>query len=160
MGHDGPQPHVGDEDGAHKLPSDILTSDITVKPVPGAIVCCGVFGLFDHTGIWIDDDLIVELHGTGLVKAVSQARFLNNRSGESMFVACDSKGQPLIVEQSCERSANEVYNYREYELNENNCYRFTWFCITGEDTKVKSFDDFNNAIAKLHGKKVYWDKAL
>ena len=41
--------HLDEGKGAAKLPSEILTSDITVTPQPGSIVCCSVFGAFDHT---------------------------------------------------------------------------------------------------------------
>lgn len=153
-------PHVNGKNGAVKLPSEILTSDITVKPVPGAIVSCSVFSAFDHTGIWMENNVIVELHGTGLIKAVSPQRFLNNRSGSAMFVACDSQGEPLVADETMGRAANEIYNYWQYDMVKNNCYRFCWQCISGDDRKVATFTEFNNALAQLHGKKVYWDKAL
>lgn len=159
MGRDDIDPHVGDKNGAEKLPSEVLTSDILVKPVPGSIVCCSVFSAFDHTGIWLDEDTIVELHGSGLIKAVSHKRFLHNRSGNAIFVACDSKGTPLIVEGTPQRTAAEVFSYREYDLLKNNCYRFSWYCVSGEEKQLGSFSDFNNVLAKHHGKKIYWDRA-
>lgn len=159
MSLDDVEPHVGDKDGAQKMPSEVLTSDIQVKPVPGCLVCCSVYSAFDHTGIWLDDDTIVELHGSGLIKAISSQRFLNNRSGNAIFVACDSKGTPLVVDGTIERAADQVFNYREYDVLKNNCYRFSWYCLTGEEQIISSFDKFNNALAKLHGKKIYWDQA-
>lgn len=157
---DEPEPHIGDKEGAVKLPSEILTSNFSAEPVPGSIVCCSVFSAFDHTGIWLEDGLIVELHGTGLIKAVSRDRFLHNRSGNALFVACDSQGVPLVVEGTAQRAAKEVYNFRDYDVTKNNCHRFSWFCVTGVDEKISRFGDFNNAIARLHGKKVYWDKVV
>ncbi len=146
-------------EAALKLPSEVLTSDILVKPVPGAIVSCSVFSAFDHTGIWLDEQTIVELHGTGLIKGVTPARFLSKRSGNAIFVACDSKGEPLTIAGAFERSVGEIYNFREYDFIDNNCYRFTWYCASGEDKVIKSFNDFNRTLAQHHGKTVYWDRA-
>ena len=42
-------------------PSDFLVSEQSVIPKVGAIVCCGIGGVLDHTGIWLGDNLIVEL---------------------------------------------------------------------------------------------------
>lgn len=153
-----PEPYRTGENNATKLPSDILTSNMHAKPVPGAIVCCSVFSAFDHTGIWIDDDLIVELHGTGLIKGVSVNRFLDDRSGSNVFVACDSLGEPLVVGDTAKRAGDEVMSYWDYDVFDNNCYRFTWQCITGDNRTVKDFAQFNDLLAKLHEKKVYWDK--
>ena len=151
-------PYDGGEEGGVKMPSDVLTSDTVVKPVPGTVVCCGVFGAFDHTGIWVEDDLIVELHGSGLIKAVSVARFLDNRSGVDIFAACDSTGEPLVIKGTSERALEQVFTYWKYEVRDNNCHRFVWQCISGEDRRVPDFADFNQLVAKQHNKMVYWDK--
>jgi hypothetical protein len=154
------QCHDEDKNGAVKWPSEISTSTVTVKPIPGSIVCCSVFSAFDHTGIWMQNNMIVELHGTGLIKAVSPQRFLNNRSGNTLFVACDSLAKPLLVEGTVQRASEQIYNYWDYDMLKNNCHRFSWLCVTGEDKKISSFTEFNNALAKHHQRKVYWDAAL
>ena len=156
--HTEPEPYRVGESSAPKLPSDVVTSFISAKPVPGAVVCCSVFEAFDHTGIWVDDDLIVELHGNGLIKGVSVKRFLENRSGEQVFVACDSLGEPLVVSGSVSRATKELLNYWPYDVRDNNCYRFTWQCVSGESQRVVDFSDLNDLLAKLHHKRVYWDK--
>ena len=153
-----PEPYRIGEDNATKLPSDILTSSMSARPVPGAIVCCSVFKAFDHTGIWVDDDLIIELHGTGLIRGVSVSRFLDDRSGSNVFVACDSLGEPLALEETAVRAAQELMNYWDYDVLDNNCYRFTWQCISGDNTVVRDFSQLNDLLAKLHDRKVYWDK--
>lgn len=156
--HDEPLPHDDDKNGSVKMPSEILTSDFTAKLMPGTIVSCSVFNAFDHIGIWLEPDIIVELHGTGLIKAVSHARFLNNRSGNTLFAACDSKGQVLVVPQTLQRATKEIFNYWSYDVRKNNCYRFSWYCITGESKVISSFTQFNDQLAKYHKKKIYWDK--
>ncbi|NQZ06173.1 MAG: hypothetical protein HRT35_03340 [Algicola sp.] len=162
--HDEPEPHFLGENrgknGAAKMPSDILTDTTGVKPVPGSIVCCCVFNVLDHTGIWLENNVIVELWGKGMIRAVSPERFLHDRSGSNMFVACDSKGNPLVAEQTTLRAKEKIFSEWNYDLIDNNCHRFGWYCITGEDRKISSFTDFNDALAGLHHKKIYWDKAL
>lgn len=153
-----PEPYRLGENNTTKLPSDILTSTMSAKPVPGSVVCCSVFSAFDHTGIWVDDGLIVELHGTGLIKGVSVKRFLEDRSGSNVFIACDSLGEPLVIGDAVSRASDELMNYWAYDVFDNNCYRFTWQCISGENRVVKDFPQFNDLLAKLHEKKVYWDK--
>ena len=82
-------------------PSDLFKNEQNVKPIFGAIVYCGIAGVLDHTGIWLDDNTIVELDGNGLIKPISSQRFLAERSGKQIFIACDSLAQPL----SCEIAA-------------------------------------------------------
>ena len=37
-----------------------------VNPLPGTIICCFVYGVIEHTGIWLDDHTLIELHGNFL----------------------------------------------------------------------------------------------
>ena len=116
-------------------PSDLLLgmdseNVIEVEPEVGAIVCCGLGRIFDHTGIYIGDDTIVELAGSGLVKAVSMKRFLAERSGENIFIACDSNAKPLVNDLAAQKASEQVFNYYEYDVINNNCHRFIWQCFT------------------------------
>lgn len=141
-----------------KSPSDNYASNIRVTPEAGSIVCCGVYGVLDHTGIWIDRDTIIELSNSGLVKAVSAERFLNERSGDNIFVACDHEHKPIVVKETIERAINTVFTYRGYDVFENNCHRFVHYCITGEEREITRFQSLNDAIFKLRDKNIYWDK--
>jgi hypothetical protein len=79
-----------------------------VKPEIGAIVCCGVGGILDHTGIWVGDNTIVELDGNGLIKAISVQRFTKKRSGKHNFIACDSTAKPI----ASELAQQQIFQYR------------------------------------------------
>lgn len=138
-------------------PSEILPSERYAELVPGAIVCCEVFEAFIHTGIVIDQHTIVELHGNGLIRAISPQRFLAQRSGEHIFIACDQQGDPLVVEAATNRAAGDVYTHYAYDLFNANCYRHTWRWLTGEDKGIGSFEDFNRLFSKLHNQPIYWD---
>jgi hypothetical protein len=104
--------------------------------INGAIVCCG---------IWCDG-AIIELRGNGLIRAISPERFIQDRSGDQIYIACNDKSQPLINENSLARATSKLYQYSEYHLIKNNCHRFVWQCISGESRPLTSFLELNNAL--------------
>ena len=147
-----------DKTGVKKLPSDTYSSNTFVTPMPGSIVCCEVYNMLDHTGIWIDENSIIELSNSGLVKAVSTQRFLDERSGENMFVACDDQHVPIIIDGCEQRAINQIFSYREYDVINNNCHRFVNSCLSGQDIELTTFATLNKQLAKLSQKNIYWDK--
>ncbi|WP_133309330.1 hypothetical protein [Parashewanella curva] len=140
-------------------PSLVHSSNKKVVPTQGAIVCCHVYGLVCHVGIWCDD-AIIELHGSGLVRVVSTERFLKQRSGETIYVACNNKAIPISCASAAERAKAQVYYYREYELLANNCYRFIWYCLSGQETQISSFTALNEKLANYFQQDIYWDELL
>lgn len=129
-----------------------------VIPEPGSIVCCYVFGVIEHTGIWLGDDCLVELHGSGLVRAVSIKRFLAGRTGSQIYLACNHQHQPLVSEAALERAQQAIYQYREYDLFDNNCHRFVWSCISGHEISIQSFNELNQQLAAYFNQGIYWDE--
>lgn len=141
-----------------KRPSDTYDSGRFVSPNPGAVVCCEIYNCVDHTGIWIDQDTIIELSENGLVKAVSYERFLTDRSGANMYVACDNLHQPIIISGAAERAVNHIFTYRDYDVIDNNCHRFVSFCLSGIDTKLTLFSALNDQISLQAKKTIFWDR--
>ena len=148
------------ESGMAKSPSDVLPGDTLVNLAPGSVVCCGIYGVFQHTGIYVGDDTIIELHGSGLVKGMSLRRFLDQRSGSQIFVAADSKGQALTERSAIDVASALLYSYSDYDVLNNNCHRFTWACISGNDSPVTTFGDLNQLLSRHFDRQVYWDVAL
>ena len=143
-------------------PSDMLLSMasgnvVKVEPEIGAIVCCGLGGILDHTGIYIGDNTIVELSGNGLVKAISMNRFIAERSGKQIFIACDSLEQPLVSVSAAQKATEQVFNYYEYDVINNNCHRFIWECFTQRDSNFTTFKALNYRLAKYYNRVIYWD---
>jgi hypothetical protein len=126
-----------------------------VAPVDGAIVCCGIYQVFEHTGIWIEDH-IVELKGNGLIRGISPQRFLDNRSGEKIFIACDSEGSPLTDNNAMHRASERLYEYADYHLLKNNCHRFVSECLTGQSADITSFTDFNHILFAHFDTSIHW----
>lgn len=86
-----------------------------ISPINGSIVCCGIYGVFEHTGIWCDGT-IIELRGNGLVRAISPERFIEDRTGDQIFIACDNDCAPLIDPITIERASAKLYQYSEYHV--------------------------------------------
>ncbi len=144
--------------GVEKFPSEVFQTTTYAQIAPGSMVCCGLGGVLEHTGILIDDETIVELHGDGLIKAISPRRFLKERSGNEIFVACDSQGKAIGTELCAMRAVKQVMTYQDYHIINNNCHRFVWQCISGRNEPVTTFHQLNTLFSKRFDRKIYWDK--
>ena len=138
-------------------PSDILGSEQEVSPAFGAVVCCGIGGVLEHSGIWVGDNTIVELDGEGLIKPVSATRFTQQRSGQKIFIACDSLSAPLVCESAADRAINQLFQLSKYHIIDNNCHQFIGRCFTGKDSQTNTFKALNWYLAKFFNRKIYWD---
>lgn len=138
-------------------PSEILPSPMVTELIAGTVVCCEVFETFIHTGVVVDNNTIVELHGSGLIRAVSKKRFLEQRSGKNIFIACNRSGTPLNFNLIESLAPKDIFNFYEYELLQSNCYRHTWRWLSGEDVVIVSFSDFNNKLSNKYSEVIFWD---
>lgn len=148
--------------GTHESPIAIYPTDMfdTVqytKPEFGAIVCCGIGGVLDHTGIWVGDNTIVELDGNGLIKPVSPRRFTDDRSGKGIFIACDSNGKPLVNEIAAQRAIEQIYQQRDYHVLDNNCHQFIWQCFNPHGDNLTTFKSLSIKLAEQFDRVIYWD---
>lgn len=140
------------EKSVSRLPGN---SAIEVEPVNGAIVSCGIFGFFEHTGIWVDGN-ILELKGNGLIRGVSPNRFLQTRSGDDIYMACDNHNRPLIQADAADRALSRLFSYSEYDVIKNNCHKFVWQCISGEDMPLTRFSALNQKMAERFATTIHW----
>ena len=138
-------------------PTDLFHTHQAVKPEFGALVCCGIGGVFDHTGIWVGDDTIIELDGKGLIKPVSKHRFTSNRTGRKIFIASDSTAQCLVNPVAADRAIKQIYQYQDYHLIDNNCHQFIWQCFSPGDNKLTTFKELNQRLAQYFDRQIYWD---
>jgi len=129
-----------------------------VMPADGAIVCCGIYELFQHTGIWLEGR-IVELRGNGLIRAVSPERFLADRSGNRIYVAANENLQPLIDSVCVSRVIPQLYQYSEYDLITNNCHRFVNQCVTGRSQQITRFAELNENLSGHFSQQIHWQPA-
>ena len=132
---------------------------IKVAPRNGAIMCCGIYELFQHTGIWLDGS-IIELKGNGLVRAVSPERFIEQRSGRQIYVACDRAYEPLSDELAAQRAAQQLFSYRPYHVIDHNCHRFVWEVLSGKSVELTRFAELNARLHDYFTTAVHWQPAL
>lgn len=130
-------------------------SKYRVKPVDGAIVCCGIYEMLQHTGVWVDDG-IVELNGNGLIRLISPDRFLADRSGGRIYVACDEAGKPLVAPNTVERASDKIFDYADYHVINNNCHRFVRYCVTGNNSPLTLFGELNASLSDYFSTPIYW----
>ncbi|MFC4654479.1 MULTISPECIES: hypothetical protein [Rheinheimera] len=126
-----------------------LAAFIATVP-PGAVVCCEIYHLFEHSGIYVGDGQVIELAGSGLVRALSLQRFLDQRSGEELHLATEPSGKIIGSAAAAERALVQVYSYQSYDLLRNNCHRFTYACVSGQSLPVTSFFDLKQELMR------YW----
>ncbi|GAA5134230.1 hypothetical protein [Thalassotalea piscium] len=138
-------------------PSEMLSTTERTSPKVGAIVCCGVGGVLEHTGIWTEDNMIIEFDGNGLIKPISPTRFIKERSGKNIFIACDSNADPLCCETAASRATEQLFTSRPYHLIDNNCHQFIWQCFKPNDTPLSTFKALNLRLAHYFNRKIYWD---
>ncbi|MBC7541097.1 MAG: hypothetical protein H7338_00050 [Candidatus Sericytochromatia bacterium] len=139
-----------------------LQAPRTVSGKTGAVVRCDLAGALDHTGILVDDDTIIELDGTGLIRIVTYAEFLMSsvyRSGEAITVACDDDLAVLSDLAAASRAINFVGKSRTYHLLLDNCHQFVSGCITGDfenDDKLFSLMELTISERLNNHKPVVW----
>lgn len=134
---------------------ELNRSATRVKPVDGAIVCCGIMGVFEHSGIWVEGS-IIELRGNGLIRPVSPERFLAERSGSQIYIATDAHFSALQCEQTVNRAVEKLYTYEKYHVLNNNCHRFVHRCMTGNNESITRFGELNSALTRYFDTSVAW----
>ncbi len=122
---------------------------LTDCPV-GSVIICEIYHLFDHSGIYIGDGQIIELAGSGLVRAVSSQRFLANRSGEHLMALCNQQGLPVGNLAGAERATGQLFSYQHYDLLHNNCHQFVGCCLTGQNRQITSFFDLRTELEQFY----------
>jgi hypothetical protein len=111
--------------------------------------------MFEHTGIWINGN-IFELNGNGLVRCISPKRFIENRSGKKIYVACNELGNPLVESLAIERTKAQLYSLYNYHLIRQNCHKFVAEMIAGNQQDVTSFSDLNEFLSSHFGSVIDW----
>jgi hypothetical protein len=142
----------------HKYIIDAMPGETNhmVKPINGSIVTCGIYGVLDHTGIWIDGN-IYELSGQGLIRCLSPDRFLGDRTGSTIYVACDTFNKALASQHVCDIAQSKLYTLLDYHLLEQNCHKFVADLYAGYEVNVTSFSDLNTFLSQHFSTPIRWN---
>ena len=116
----------------------------TVHPVKGSVVYCElVFGSAEHSGIYIGDNKIVHLDGSGNIEIVTPMAFLGRLGGlnsaMSIYVSCNVDSLPVGGDAIARKAKSMVGKRREYNVILDNCHQFTSGCITGNFENPDNF---------------------
>ena len=135
------------------LPGDSLYSS---APKNGSIVACGIYGVLDHTGIWVDGN-IYELAGNGLVRCVSPQRFLGDRSGNKIYIAANQSNRAYANKAAAEKARSLLYSLLDYHLLNQNCHKFVAEVLLGSSADITSFSDLNVFLSEFFKGPIRWN---
>jgi hypothetical protein len=118
-----------------------------VYPIRGSVVYCDLgFGLAEHSGIYVGDNKIVHLDGSGLIECVSPRMFISRLNGLngaiSIYVSCVG-GSAVGANNVAKRAVGMIGEARAYNVVLDNCHQFSSGCITG------NFDNSDNFLWML-----------
>lgn len=104
----------------------------------GSILCTGLAGLWEHSGVYLGKGRIAELNSTGLIQAVSPKQFLCYGGGYEgrILIACQSEWHVHESETVARRAEEFLGSNRDYHMIMDNCHQFTSGCITGKTENI------------------------
>lgn len=107
-----------------------------VQPIIGSVLYCDLaFGYMEHSGIFIGNNQIIHLSGSGNIEVVSPKKFISGGTACSTYVSCngtEAVGSKIVAE----RASRMIGTTRNYNFILDNCHQFSSGCISG---------DFNNS---------------
>ncbi|HDR8065778.1 TPA: hypothetical protein QCY66_004757 [Bacillus cereus] len=139
-------------------------SGLKFEPAYGALVYTELlFGLAEHSGIYIGNKKIINLDGKGRITKVSCNQFTENIStfNHEIYVPCyDGEVISIGFYRAGSNAEEKLSQGRKYNLLFDNCHQFSAGCITGDFENSSNFlsfvkEDFKRA---LGGESIVWRK--
>lgn len=119
-----------------------------VIPKPGSVVYCKLGIMVEHSGIYIGNDEIIHLDGSGKIEKISASGFIRRIGGfnpsAAIYVSCKDT-TPVYRQNAVRRALDLLGGSREYNIIMDNCHQFTVGCITGEPCNPSNFFYFLEA---------------
>ena len=119
----------------------LLKNDMVSKNLlkPGTPLLVDLFGVVEHSGIYLGNGFVAELYGDNLLREVSLKEFLEGdtwwrRTGTRIYAACSKmSGCPVSSNNAVLNARAYIQGIRtvEYDLLRNNCHLFSISCISG-----------------------------
>ena len=103
-----------------------------ILPQKGSIIKTDLIFGYDHTGIYVGDNKIVELNGDQGEILCVDSNFFAGGAYKNIYIACDEKMNAVYNENIVYRALEMVGKHRGYQVLFNNCHQFTSGCITNE----------------------------
>ena len=138
----------------------------------GAVLLVGLAVVLEHSGVYLGEGKIAELHGSGEISQVSFEQFrvgrdsdvMKMRLGDRIYAACslseNGKFEPLCDVKAAEVAQMFVQHSVSYNLLVNNCHLFTSTCVNHSQELIPSeslttIEDLESCIARAHGIEAY-----
>lgn len=113
---------------------DNAIRDKITEPPEGSVLYCDLlFGVMEHSGIYIGNNKIIHLNKHGVLEIVSPEEFVSGTTAVSIYVGCID-GIAVGTSQVKNRALNFLKNnrYLDYNAILNNCHIFSSACLTGK----------------------------
>lgn len=114
-----------------------------VTPALGSVVYCGLLNnLVEHSGIYVGNNRIVHLDGSGRIEAIDPEGFLGRLGGLNMAMTIyvsSRNGRAVGDEHVGHRAAAMVGSSRSYSVILDNCHQFSAGCLTGDFDNAHNF---------------------
>lgn len=117
--------------------NSIFCDPVSLEPGSIVVVSLGLF--FDHTGIYIGNNEVIELFGNGHIRSISFDHFLfggeekgdfSPRTGLDVFTA--TYKNKVIHSEDIKNRAIQLKNKKiEYNIFKNNCHMLSGYCFQG-----------------------------
>ncbi|MGI5869680.1 MAG: hypothetical protein ACOX9C_09600 [Kiritimatiellia bacterium] len=110
----------------------------SVEPHPGAPLLVNLAVAIEHSGVYLGDGEVAELHGSGGLRRVSLDTFRDGedeagvRTGAFVYAACDRRTGRVLGSEGAARMARaivEKVGRLDYNILFNNCHLFTATCL-------------------------------
>lgn len=130
-----------------------------VRPAIGSVVYCNLGMVAEHSGIYVGNNKIVHLNGSGRVEKVSAKKFCERFSGLNpsftVFCPIDGYGKSFGDRKVADYALNSVEKVMEYNPLIRNCHCFTASCLSNKARFCPSFAILERLIIEKYGK-CYW----
>lgn len=128
----------------YKLETEV-NSKISLNGYYNSIVFCGLLDSFEHSGIFIGNNSIIELNGDGKIRKISVNKFLTSSAlrNNKLYTFVDKNNIPISTYSFSQRAEKMLNSERNYNVFFDNCHQFTSGCITN------NFENADNAFWML-----------
>jgi hypothetical protein len=131
-----------------------------VEPKFGSIIYTDLlYGLGNHSGIYVGDRKVVAISGDGSIRKVGLTKFTGGTSTVqgNIYVPHDILGKPFGSRETGYRALDMIGERRSYSLLLDNCHQFCSGCVTGI---FENHDNFlwmlKDTAKSFYDMKIWW----
>ncbi|HIW33172.1 MAG TPA: lecithin retinol acyltransferase family protein [Candidatus Paenibacillus intestinavium] len=114
----------------------------TQEPAFGAVIYTDLlFGVGDHSGIYVGNHEVVSLRGDGRIRKDSLRTFTGNLTtiNTHIYMPCDTSGYPVGSYSAGSKAIDMIGESRSYHLLVDNCHQFCAGCLHGNFENSSNF---------------------